>query len=427
MNRIPNKIVIIGGGSAGWMSALYLLKMLPETDVTLIESTKIGILGAGEGSTPNFVQFIKDLEINEEEFINETKSTRKFGIDFEGWRGDGNKYLHYFNPKNIHNSYDKQIVHFNWEKINNYSFHFDANLVAKYFKKKSIERGIKWIDDEAKTFDKNDNGDIVKINLVSGESVSCDFIFDCSGFHRVVLGKEFDVKWIPQDKYLKVNTALPYTLPRTDASLDTVTRAVAMKYGWMWMIPLQNRWGCGYIFDKNLITKEEAKSEVEEFIGEEINNTRTIDFSPGWYEKVWVKNCLAIGLSGGFLEPLEATSIATLVWQLTQFKKFMIKLQTNGNVNVDEYNSMSEEFNEQNMHFIYYHYICDRDDTEFWNHYTSRKDIPEKLNEILDENLNVKIKNSKDLLKIYKYNQIYAPVSWYVINHGTRKNSNKLL
>jgi tryptophan halogenase len=193
------------------------------------------------------------------------------------------------------------------------------------------------------------------------------------------------------------------------------------------MIPLQNRWGCGYIFDKNLITKEEAKSEVEEFIGEEINNTRTIDFSPGWYEKVWVKNCLAIGLSGGFLEPLEATSIATLVWQLTQFKKFMIKLQTNGIVNVDEYNSMSEEFNEQNMHFIYYHYICDRDDTEFWNHYTSRKDIPEKLNEILDENLNVKIKNSKDLLKIYKYNQIYSPVSWYVINHGTRKNSNKLL
>lgn len=403
------EIVIVGGGTAGWLTALTMEKLMGyEANISVIESDEIGILGAGEGSTPNFPGILNWLQIDYNDFLIKTNATHKIGISFENWNSRGEKYFHpftalhtkfdwaiknkkeigveyigYLNKNNLkldHHILSSVLAENNLSPLTvskvedkensvHYSFHFDAHLVAKYLRKIGERRKIKRIEGIVKGFRVDKDNQITKVYLKGNEIVKCDFVFDCSGFKRLIIGKLFETKWKSYNTSLKVNSAIPFFLPQEN-EIKPYTRAIAMKYGWMWQIPLQNRWGCGYIFDKNYINSEEAKKEVVEFIGTDIQFGRTIEFDAGRYEDVWVNNCVAVGLSAGFTEPIEATSIFNAINQLSCISKDNILDYLNGNREFyKEYNNWISKLNDDVMDFLQFHYFTDRTDTKFWNDY----------------------------------------------------------
>lgn len=398
------KISIVGGGTAGWLCALFLQKFLPHLTITLIESEKIGILGAGEGTTPGFSFFLKQVNIDEEEFIRETKSTIKWGVDFINWGGDNTSYNHDF-------------------FTGQHAFHFNAKKVAEYFKKIALERGLIYIVDDVVNVEFDNDNNINKILLESSNYVDTDFVMDCSGFKRLILGQFYKPNWISYEEHLKVNTAIPFFLPRNETDLNTRTKAITMKYGWMWMAPIQGRWGCGYVFDGNMISEEEATKEIEEYLGHSFESPKTFHFSSGCYEEVWIKNCLAVGLSSGFIEPMEATSLMTVLVQLK------ILLKHFPNKDIEKYNKYIKSVNDQNMWFVYYHYMCDRKDTEFWKFYNDIKNMPNGLTKIYDENLNFRFNNnSEEYEKLFSDSEpVYITRSWHLVRGGNKKKSGKLI
>jgi tryptophan halogenase len=362
---MKKKVVIIGGGTAGWLTALVVNKFWKDTTLTVIDSSKIGILGAGEGSTPNFGMILNLLDINENEFFNKTGSTIKDGLNFKNWTLDNREPKHLFGDSTTK------------------AFHFDGRLVGQYFKEISIERGVTHIDNEVIDVEKV-NDKIHTILLNNNKKIEdIDFVFDCSGFAKIIIEKTHNEKWISYKDYLPLNKAIGYFLPQNDKfkiTDKTYTQLVSMNCGWMWQIPLQHRWGCGYVFDDSFTTIEDAKKEIEEYVGTEIKIQKVFEFNPGRFERSWIGNTISIGLSYGFLEPLEATSMMSTIMQLRR----LININFDENSR-DEYNDFCGEVMTQTMFFIRYHYLCERLDTPFWKKSYSMP-IPEKLKNILNEN-----------------------------------------
>ena len=361
------KVVIIGGGTTGWLTSLFVEKYWKGADITLVESSKIGILGAGEGVTPNFGATLKLLNISETDFIAETKSTIKNGLNFINWRGDGNATYHNFMGER------NPLI-----GINN-GFHMDARLVAKYFQSLAVSRGIKHIDANVINF-KSIDSDIDEVLTDMDLDLKSDFVFDCSGFARLTMTKVYDEKWISYKDDLIVNSALAYFLPQTDiitSNTTTQTNMISMKSGWMWQAPLQHRWGCGYVFNDTYISIDEAKKEIENYIKQPISIVKTFKYDAGYYENFWIGNCVSLGLSSSFLEPLESTSLMTTIMLLKKLSDINFNKKYRNNVN-----QYYREITEQNMLFVRYHYMCDRNDSEFWKFYKN-KPLPNKLQNLL--------------------------------------------
>jgi tryptophan halogenase len=463
-------ITILGGGSAGWLTALYVRQLFPNTKIILIESSEVGILGAGEGSVPMLPSFLKSLKIDENDFIKKTKATFKLGISFENWNGDNKKYFHPFssnveildynkitkdlaiagnlsnnirsyflinsitNNKNIDEviptsklAYQNKSPFFkttnnpNIQNSVSYSYHFDARLTADYLKNIGIERGVSVIDGKLSEVIDN-NGDITEIILEGGLRIPCDFIFDCSGFARLLIGKHYQTKWVPYNEQLTVNSAIPFFLPQSEDHVKPYTRAIAMKYGWMWQIPLQHRWGCGYIFNDEYINSEEAKKEVEELLGHEIETNKTFKFNAGRFEKSWVNNCISIGLSSGFTEPLEATSLMVTMSMLSHLNPHTL-INRLPNL-IKEYNDHFNSNNDEIVSFLHYHYLTDRDDTEFWRDYKSKTKIPRLLNELMSKWEN-RVPNNQDD-KIFAPSTAFSLESWIIVGNGIGRTNKKI-
>jgi tryptophan halogenase len=430
------KIVIVGGGTAGWLTALHIKSLYnSDADIILIESEDIGILGAGEGSVPNLVEFLGKLNISEDEFLKETHGTHKIGIHFENWNNDGKNYMHDFfstdtmiNPTARHeyfgymfknnldiNEYmlSKHMAYNSYSPISNenkeiisYSLHFDAHLVAKYLRKVAEERGIIRIEDNIIGFQQNQFGDVNGIQLKNNESIKdIHFVFDCSGFARLVIGKLYNTEWISYKDKLTVNSALPFQLPQSKDNINPYTKAIAMDYGWIWQIPLQNRWGCGYVFDKNYISDAEAKVEVENYIGSSIQFGKVINFEAGRYKTTWINNCMAIGLSAGFVEPLEATAIGMVVSSLKFIKRFDIDYKNYHKIS--SYNLISGAYSDDIVDFLQFHYMTKRNHNDFWKFYNNESNISNKLINNLNSlktNLYCKLPNS--IFSIESYTMI---------------------
>jgi tryptophan halogenase len=438
---LKKKIVIVGGGSAGWLSALYVNKIYNgDVDIILIESEDIGILGAGEGSVPSFVAFLIQLGIDETEFLNYTNGTHKIGVHFDNWNGDGDTYLHDFFSTDLKTNKGASLEHMGYvfknefdfneymlskdmayknlspigtdgKEIVNHSFHFDARLAAEYLRKVAEHRGVKRIEGIATEFNKDEWGNIKTIKLKDGQSIdNIHFVFDCTGFARKIIGKEYGSEWISYKDKLTVNSAISFQLPQSNNTIEPVTKAVAMKYGWMWQIPLQNRWGCGYIFDNKYINSDEAQKEVEDLLGHTIEVNRTINFDAGRYQSVMIKNCVAIGLSAGFIEPLEATSIGMQVLSLRFISKFDIDYRSSDRI--FNYNMLIAHLNDDIADFLQFHYFTKRNDTEFWNYYNKDTNISKTLYPKLDD--------LKNKLKIKFRGTIFAPESYTMVGLGIK-------
>ena len=376
------KYVIVGGGTAGWLTALFVKEKFPYSDVTVIASSEIGILGAGEGTTPPFINFLAKIKINPDEIISNCLGTVKTSIKFTNWCGDTKHYYHNFLSDT---------------RQGDSALHFDANLLAKYLQTVGIERGIKLVDNEVTDVCANSNNNITSLILKDKTSIDLDFVFDCSGFRRLIIGKHYNAKWASYKKILPVDRAMPFFLQNDNTNLPVYTEAIALRHGWMWKIPVQGRYGCGYVFDSSRATDSEIKEEIEEHLGHEIVSPRMFSFDAGCFEDTWINNCVAIGLSSGFSEPLEATSIWVQITSLT----FLLK-NINGIISIDagakrRYNDAVKTMNSEIAKFLHFHYLTNRQDSDFWRSF----EVPTVFN----------MHSSGELLTFAEY-------SWEIIRKG---------
>jgi tryptophan halogenase len=456
---------IVGSGTAGWITALFLSKYYPWANITVISSSDIGILGAGEGTTPHFVDFLNQVDIPLPDIIKYAKGTFKNGIRFSNWNGDERSYFHPFydgdqlncfeitdfsksgtsaivldqmiNANSIDNCIfsahaserglaklkpnldlpDPKKVLAQYNSIGSFSFHFDAVLLAKYLKRIAVSRRIRYIDDEVDEILTDENGYITGLKTINKDVYDTNFVFDCSGFKRKIIGQHFNAEWKSYKESLPVNRAIPFFMQHDDTNLKPQTDAIAMKYGWAWKIPVEGRYGCGYVFDDKHITEEQAKQEVLDMFGDNLEfGAKSFTFEAGRYENPWVKNCIAIGLSAGFIEPLEATSIMTSIYALNTFLP-----NTLGNINkdqfyIDRFNQLVTKYQDDTLDFIYFHYITKRTDTEFWSKFTENNKMPENVKSFLDM-CDLTIPDSEFLDKISK---VYHTASWHTVGKGLR-------
>ena len=398
------KIVVVGGGTAGWLAALMISKIRPDHTVTCIESSKIGIIGAGEGSTGSLTNIVQnemfDFGCNEQDFIKECDATIKLGIKHIGWNEDPSKF--YYGPidgtptsndrcdivfQHALGYRDQNYLHLATElgykihhnknsfvQINgNHAYHFDAHKVGQYFKK--ICDTVTHIDSEVEHVQlDSESGFVRSVKLSNVDTVQGDMFIDASGFNQVLI-KAVGGKWKSYKENLPVNGALPFLLPyEDDEVIQPVTNAWAQNNGWCWQIPTKNRRGCGYVFSDEFVTPDQAHAELEQTIGRKVDPIRHIKFDSGRQETLWIKNVLSIGLCAAFAEPLEATSIHTTIMQLKHFVYGCLGKDQNDTCNigtVDDYNEKNAHLYDTMKDFLVAHYTCGRKDTDFWKYINS--------------------------------------------------------
>lgn len=428
--------VVLGGGTAGWFTALFLRKLFPTSNVTMIQGESVGIIGVGEGTVPNIIPFLQSIDIDPLDLITNTKGSIKNGISFENWNGDGKKYFHAFKDSicdfYIPNVFgtgceDYYLKHLIKEKLpfdeyqyatklaysnkvdldrQKYALHFDARLISEYLEKVGKQRNISIITGDYTNCDVNEVGNIKTINLKNNQSVNCDFVFDCSGFARLLIGKHFKDKWISYSDHLPMKKGMPFWLESED-EIQPYTSAIAMQSGWMWKIPLQHRIGAGYIFDSDFINEDQAINEAEIFFGQKIKVNKIIPFDAGRFEHVWIKNCMAVGLSSSFIEPLEATSLFLTIQQLETFKQFLNEIDSPKKSSIKLFNEIIGNNMDDTLSFVYLHYITKRTDSEFWKNFKKNYTVPKKLKdklELIKEN-NLRYFDTSDIKTTGNFNQ----------------------
>lgn len=435
------RIIIVGGGSAGWMAAAALSNAFGTTKkIILIESDAIGTVGVGEATIPAVKSFNKLLGIDEAEFMRNTQGTFKLGIQFENWGAKGDVYMHPFGLVGK-DSWMANFQHF-WLKAKglgvaksyfdyslnirtansnkffidpnsgvDYAYHFDAGLYAAYLRKYSEVRGVERIEgliDTVQTYP--DNGFIQSVTLNSGQTIEGDIFVDCSGFRELLIeytlhtGFEDWSHWLPCDRAVAVQTEsvgepIPYT------------RSIAHQSGWQWRIPLQHRVGNGLVYCSRYISDEDAKKLLlENLEGTVRTEPRLIKFRTGRTLKQWNKNCIAIGLASGFLEPLESTSLHLIQTGIVR----LIRMFPGDGINqaeVDEYNRQSLFEYERIRDFIILHYhVTQRSDSPFWN-YCRTMSIPDTLAR--------KIQVYKNTTSVFKeQDELFHEGSWQQVMLG---------
>ena len=440
------KIVIVGGGTAGWLTALYAKKLFKNDHITLIESQDIPIIGVGEATTPHIIDFLEELHIDFVDVIKNTDGTIKNGISFEDWNGDGKKYLHGFSVRNeanpfvldnsksnfydvylryliqnklsfLKNTYTPLISYENKINLKNQSFalHFDASKLSNYLSKLSINRGIEHIIDEYECCEQDENGFIKKIKT-KNHLLDVDFVFDCSGFQKLFIGNLFKDRWIDYQNHLPMKKAVLF--PTKITSSKPYTTARAMKYGWVFEIPLQNRTGRGYIFDSDYISIDQACEELKT-VYDEVEPLRTIDFSAGRFTNSWIKNCIGLGLSTNFVEPLESTSIFVTIGQLKLLKKFKENICNQDESEIKKFNDIIGNNNDAILKFIYLHYLTKRNDSNFWLEFKDKNIPPQGMDLILTDiengqlNENSLPKNTSSAFNLESYLHICNGLEMY--------------
>jgi len=450
MQQAPliRSIVIVGGGTAGWMTAAALATMLKgRYPIRLIESDDIGIVGVGEATIPMIQRFNKVLGIDEAEFMRETMGSFKLGIEFVNWGRQGERYMHGFGkigqdlwttrfdqywrkmrqlgkaaplenysitrmaalankfmptPDGVQNSPFNDIA---------YAYHFDASLYARYLRKLAEHRGVLRTEGKITRVSQRPGDDHVDaVILENGERIEGDLFIDCSGFRGLLIeqtlhtGFEDWTHWLPCDRALAVPCA-----PAT--ALTPYTRSTAHQAGWQWRIPLQHRTGNGHVYCSQYVSDDEAASVLLAHLdGKALADPRPIRFTTGMRQQAWNKNVVAIGLSSGFLEPLESTSIHLIQNSISQLVEFFPDQSFNP-TQISEFNRQNRFQMERLRDFIILHYhVNQRDDSEFWKA-CAHMAIPDTLQHKIDL-----YKTTGRVLRVD--NELFAEDGWLQVMEG---------
>lgn len=409
------RIVIVGGGTAGWMSAAALARFLGRSaSITLVESDEIGTVGVGEATIPPILSFNSALGLDEAEFVAATGGTFKLGIAFEGWGAPDVGYVHAFGQlgnalgvtpfhhlwlRGLELGFAKPLGHYILNTLaiagnrfahverrpgDNlpplpYAYHFDASLYAKFLRGYAEKRGVIRREGKIVAIERNSgNGDVAAVLLASGARVDGDLFVDCSGFRGLLIEQELEAgfedwsHWLPCDRAIAVPSA------RTDP-LVPLTRSTAHKAGWRWRIPLQHRTGNGHVFCSRHMSEDEATSILlSNLDSEAMAEPRTIRFITGRRRQAWIRNVVAIGLSAGFIEPLESTAIHIVQSAISRLIEMLPGGEIDGSIR-DAYNRRTAFEIESIRDFITLHYAANgRQGESFWDE-ARETDLPDSL------------------------------------------------
>jgi tryptophan halogenase len=390
------RIVIAGGGTAGWTAAAALSKHLgPLTDITLVESDDIGTVGVGESTIPTVRTFNQLLGIDEREFMRATQASFKLGISFEHWAEVGDRYIHSFGQVGK-GTWMGGFHHF-WLQARalgfggdlgdycyelkaaeacrfttgenatlNYAYHLDATLYGRFLRKMSEAHGVRRVEGKIGSVDQDaESGFIRALVMESGERVEGDLFVDCTGFRGLLIEQTLKAGYEDWSRWLPTNSAVPLQTTSVGPAVP-FTRAIAHRAGWQWRIPLQHRVGNGLVYCNEFMSDDEAMSLLlEQVEGEALMTPRVIRYLTGRRRKTWVKNCVALGLASGFVEPLESTSIHLIqigvmrLMQLFPFDGITPAL-------AERYNRLADVEIEGVRDFIILHYKLNQRDEPFW-------------------------------------------------------------
>ncbi len=445
----PRQIVILGGGTAGWMCAAAFSPLLAtgRFQVRLIESDEIGTVGVGEATLPHIKTFNDSLGINEADFMRATGATFKLGIEFRDWGQAGNSYIHPFGA--FGQNWAGVDFHHYWLRARQagvdagaledycmaiaaaradrfdfptldagsikatyaYAYHFDAALYAQYMRGLATSRGV--VRSEGRVTDvllDPDNGNIHGLRLASGEVVEGDLFIDCSGFAGLLIGKTLNSPWEDWTGWLPCDHA--WAVPTQNLGPPTpYTRSTAREAGWQWRIPLQHRTGNGYVFSSQHVSEDRARDTLLSHLdGKALAEPRLLKFQAGRRAASWTKNCIAMGLASGFLEPLESTSIYLVQIAIQTLLKFM---PTDGDDTRlrDAFNRFIDVEYDRVRDFLILHYHANsRDDSGFWR-YVRDMPIPDSLNEKLA------LFRERGYIQTYR-DGLFSPPSWLAVYMG---------
>lgn len=404
------KVVIAGGGTAGWLTAYSLAKRLGKLlDITLVESDQIGTVGVGEATIPSMKVFHQLVEIDEQAFMRATQATFKLGISLENWGNIGDKYIHSFGVLGVgtwmaefHEFWleglaqgfagplDDYCLELKAAKqgkfataINNmpllYAYHLDATAYARFLRQQSEELGVRRVEGKIAGVDLDANsGNISALRLDGDAALPGDVFVDCTGFRGLLIGDYLGVPFEDWSHWLASNRAIAVQTEAAEPPRP-YTRSIAHPAGWQWRIPLQGRVGNGIIYCDRFLSDDEAKQTLfDNLPGKPLTEPLALRFKTGRREKAWHKNCIAIGLSSGFLEPLESTSIHLIT---TSIARLMRLFPFSGNTErlAEQYNLLTNRELEAVRDFIIMHYkLTERNDSPYWDAYRTM-DIPESL------------------------------------------------
>ena len=441
-------IVIVGGGTSGWMAAAAMSQVLKgQYRITLVESDEIGTVGVGEATIPPIQTFNKILGIDEAEFMRQTMGSFKMGVEFVNWKSLGHRYMHGFGPlgqelwtADFHQYWLKMWLAGKAPDLENYSitrmackadkfmrpaedmaqsplsqiayaYHFDASLYARFLGRYAQARGVQRIEGLIKQVHlKPDNGHVAAVELQDGRRVEGELFIDCSGFRGLLIeqalhtGFEDWTHWLPCDRALAVPC-------ESQAEITPYTRSTAHKAGWQWRIPLQHRTGNGHVYCSQHISDDEATHTLlSNLDSAPLAEPRLIKFSTGKRKKAWNRNVVALGLAGGFLEPIESTSIHLVQIAITKLLTLFPDCGFN-QADIDEYNSQLDFEYVSVRDFIILHYhLNQRTDAPFWEHCREMA-VPESLRR--------RMALYAQRGRIFRENnELFAPASWLQVLHG---------
>ncbi len=446
-----HSIVIVGGGTAGWMCAARLSKHFIRTDIslTVLDSSRIGTVGVGEATIPTLRRFYQSLGLSDREVLSKTQATMKLGIRFEDWKQKGSQFIHAFGLYG-HEAKGVPFYHY-WLQarsqgesssldaynlavcmaeqgrfelpnprpdsplsIFDWALHFDAGLFGEVMRSVALGQGVTHIDAKIERVVRdNSTGDINQLVLDDGRKIGADLFIDCSGFSSLLLGEALQEPYEDWSEWLLCDRAVAAQSERQGA-LPVTTTARAHASGWQWRIPLQHRQGNGHVYASHFCSDDEAEHRLRQHIdGPLINEPKFFSFTPGRRRKAWVKNCIAVGLSSGFIEPLESTSIALVETAIEKIcGSFPGPFYTEKSV--ARFNEVTALEYERIRDFIILHYqLNERDDSEFWRYCASMR-VPDTLEEKIQGYL------SEGHLPYWQW-EIFHPDSWLAIFNGFGK------
>ncbi len=454
MTRKPKNIVILGGGTAGWITSNTLLARWSDKDIniTVIESPAIGTVGVGEGSTPRMKLFFDSIGVEESEWMPRCNATYKNGISFANWstRPGFSRYFHpfasqldqhtitafYFNTYarrqgiDVHAHPDRFFLSAslsenrlgprpseNFPFAVEYGYHFDANLVGEFLREKAVQRGARHV--AAKIVDVNltDSGAIGSLVSDAGETISGDFFVDCSGFRGALIQDAMEIPFRSFSDNLFNDSAV--VLPTSQVEeIGSQTVSTAMQYGWAWEIPLTHRIGNGYVYSSSFCTADDAETELRTHLGllDSDVEARHLQMKVGRIDKHWHKNCLAVGLSQGFIEPLEATALNLVCNTVDDFID-TVDAQGFSESGQMTFNERVNDRFERIRDYIVAHYIMNsRADTDYWRQNGENKHVSAELQKILQiwtsgQSLNQEMERQQ-------IRSSYTPMSWTCLLSG---------
>jgi len=413
MSKAFQRMVVVGGGAAGWMTATALATAFPGSSVELVESEEIGIIGVGEATFPSIRKFHQLLGIDEAEFLRATNGTYKLGIEFCDWRARGERYFHTFGDfgmlsgplavwgqhrrvadpalgplgeqclPSVMASQGRFRPPSDQANAFDYAYHFDAVLYAGFLRTLALRRGARRTEGRIVDVTRRADGGVAELKLADGRAIAGDLFIDCSGFASLLLGRTLEEPFVDFSHWLPVDRAWACPAARGGAGLAPLTpytRATALEAGWAWRIPLSNRTGHGHVFGSRYIDEERAREQLlQQMDGEPLAEPRLLRFATGHRERVWVHNVVALGLASGFLEPLESTSIFLVQSGLGWLIELLQPGPAPSPQMVAAYNTrMTRQFARIRDFIILHYCLTARRDSQLWRAMSSME-LPETL------------------------------------------------